>query len=390
MSCGAPAAAAVAVALCAPAWPANWEIAPRVEAGYRYNDNHRLDQPGEEVEVSGAEVDARATFRTIDPRTTFEITPRVRATHFPDERDEDYTDYLLSGLFQDVTPRRRVGVRAEATRETVVRSELRDAELDGELGVPDDPDSGRVRERADRDLLRVAPFFSYALSERYLVQFDASLLDASYSGASRGAYQDFNEYNLGAGVGVQTSERSSVLLRAFGSRYETTFDSEGYGAELRWTTDFSPTSRAYVSLGGQQTERDGGESQSGLVGGLGGRWTSQRNEFFIDLMRSVRAIGAGTIVERHQLRLGIDHAVSPRLGLQLAVRANRDEELEDVGTYPTREYASAQAGLEWRWTRFVSLRATYNYYWQEYEDEPSDASANSFLIGLVYEPKRRD
>jgi hypothetical protein len=26
--------------------------------------------------------------------------------------------------------------------------------------------------------------------------------------------------------------------------------------------------------------------------------------------------------------------------------------------------------------------------WQEYADEPSDASANGFLLGFIYEPKR--
>ena len=30
----------------------NWEIAPRVEAGYRYSDNWHLGPPGTEVEVS--------------------------------------------------------------------------------------------------------------------------------------------------------------------------------------------------------------------------------------------------------------------------------------------------------------------------------------------------
>ena len=66
---------------------------------------------------------------------------------------------------------------------------------------------------------------------------------------------------------------------------------------------------------------------------------------------------------------------------------SRDEEIED-GTYPTREYAIGEVGFEWRWQRTLSLIGSYNYRWQEYEDEPSDRDASGFLIGIVYEPKR--
>ena len=45
-------------------------------------------------------------------------------------------------------------------------------------------------------------------------------------------------------------------------------------------------------------------------------------------------------------------------------------------------------GFEWRWLRQWSLIGSYNYRWQEYEDEPSDADSSAFLIGIVYEPKR--
>jgi hypothetical protein len=46
--------------------------------------------------------------------------------------------------------------------------------------------------------------------------------------------------------------------------------------------------------------------------------------------------------------------------------------------------------LEWRFQRQFALTATYTYRWQEYSDELSDASANGFLIGIVYEPRRAD
>jgi hypothetical protein len=74
----------------------------------------------------------------------------------------------------------------------------------------------------------------------------------------------------------------------------------------------------------------------------------------------------------------------------IGVNAFRDESAEDVSTYPTRKYITAETGVEWRLNRSFSVLARYNYLWQDYDDEPSDATANGFLISLVYEPKRAD
>lgn len=376
---------------------ANWEIAPRIEGGYRYSDNYRLDLPGSEIDVSGAEADARLSFRTIDPRTNFEITPRVRATYFPDEREENSTDYFLRAIASDVTPRRRIGARADFSREDVVRSEIPGPEFEGDLGDPGVGDSGRTFQRNRRDLIRVSPYFSYDISQRLGMELRADYVDAQFDRQFENNQQDFSEFGASAGLGFQTTERSSLMLRALASQYETQFDVQAdaqayaYGAEAEWRTSFLPAAEMYVRLGGQQTESENtNESQTSVIAGLGGRWTSQRNALFLDLTRTVDPIAAGTIVERYQLRVSVDHDVSPRVALLFAARASRDEDLDEDGVYPTREYATAEAGFEWRWQRFLAVRATYNYFWQEYADEPSDASANGFLISVVYEPKRRD
>src|SRR5689334_7748019 len=86
---------------------ANWQVEPRLQAGYRYSDNYRLYPPDQEVEVSGAEADVGVTFRTVEPKTNFEITPRINSTYFPNQKDEDANNYYLDGGFSDMTPRRR-------------------------------------------------------------------------------------------------------------------------------------------------------------------------------------------------------------------------------------------------------------------------------------------
>jgi hypothetical protein len=365
---------------------ANWEIAPRLEAGYLYNDNYRLDLPGQEIDVSGAEADAAVTFRTVDPRTNFEITPRINSTYFPDERDEDSNDYYLNAGFTDVTPRRRIEVPFAYSQEDVVRSELPTAD-GGDLGQPTEGDSGRFVQRNRRDYFRLAPSFSYDISQRYRLELDAHYLQADFDNQLAGAQQDFSEFGAAAGFGFLTSQRSALLFRALASQYETTSTTDAYGGELEWNTQYSENSRAYLRVGAQETKPENGPSDSNLIFGAGGQWAGQRNTFFVDLTRSVGPVSAGTVVERHQLRLRVNHDVSQRFALRAGARLSRDEETQD-GTYPTREYAIGELGFEWRWLRTLSLTGTYNYRWQEYEDEPSDASANSFMIGLVFEPKR--
>ena len=377
----------LALAACTTASAANWEVSPRVMAGYRYSDNYRLDLPSAEVEVSGAEADVGVTFRTVDPRTNFEITPRVNATYFPDEKDEDSTDYYLTGGFSDVTPRRRLNVPFMYSDEYVVDSELPEAGEGGGLGEPEQGDSGRFIQRNRRDFFRIAPSMSYDISQRYRMELNAHYLQADFENQLPGFQQDFSEVGAGAGFGFLTSPRSALLVRGLVSQYETTTTTDAYGGEVEWNTQYSENSRAYVRVGAQQTKPERGSSDTNVIAGAGGQWASQRNTLFLDFTRSVGPVSAGTVVERHQLRIRIDHDVSQRFALRAGARLSRDEEVED-GTYPTREYAIGELGFEWRWLRQWSLIGSYNYRWQEYEDEPSDASASAFLIGIVYEPKR--
>jgi hypothetical protein len=371
---------------------ANWEVAPRVAAGYRYSDNYHVGPPGTEVEVSGGEADAQMTFRTLDPRTQIEITPRVRATYFPDEREDDSVDGYLDARFEDVTPRRRMGVDGTFSHEDVTRSELPEGGEAGgvDLGNPVEGDAGRFVEHNTRNFVRVSPFFRYDVTQRQRIDFDGYYLRADFEKQFEGAQQDFSEEGLGAGWGYQFSERSRLSLRAVGSRYETTFDTDAYGAYLQLDTNFTENSRVYVRAGAQQTEPENGESDTNVIGGVGGSWSSLRNTLFLDLTRTVEPSAAGTVVERYQLRMQIDHEVSPRVALMLGARASRSEDIRTPAVVPTRKYAAAEGGFEWRVLRNFAVTATYSYRWQEYADELSDRSANGFLVGFVYEPKRLD
>jgi hypothetical protein len=282
-----------------------------------------------------------------------------------------------------------MGVAAELAYEDVTRSELPSGdEGGGDLGNPVQGDSGRFVEHNRRNFARIAPFFRYDVTQRQVVEFDAQYARADFEKQLDGAQRDWSDTSVTAGWGYKVSERSTVMLRGLASRYETVFDSDAYGAYLQWDTQYSETQRFYVRLGAQQTEPESGQSETNVLAGVGGSWDTPRNRLFVDLTRTIEPVSAGTVVERYQLRMQINHDVSPRVSLLLAARGARDEDVANTGTFPTRKYAAAEGGFEWRVLRNFAVTATYGYRWQEYADELSDRSANTFLIGLVYEPKR--
>jgi hypothetical protein len=115
---------------------------------------------------------------------------------------------------------------------------------------------------------------------------------------------------------------------------------------------------------------------------------SERNHLFLDLTRTVDAVSAGAVVERMQLRFRLNHDISERISMLLGVRAIRDEGMADNSNYPQRDYATGEAGLEWRVQRSLAFSATYTYRWQDDDRLPTDVSANGFMLGVTYEPRR--
>src|SRR5690348_6482927 len=87
-------AACVLGALGAVPATADWELNPRLEAGYLYDDNYRLGTSGNEVNVSGPLLDAEMEWRALTQTSEFTFAPRVRATYFPNAQDLDSVDYF--------------------------------------------------------------------------------------------------------------------------------------------------------------------------------------------------------------------------------------------------------------------------------------------------------
>jgi hypothetical protein len=370
----------------------SWEFDPRLQLGYEFNDNYRLDFPGNEIDVSGGLLDARLPVRLATPTRNVELSPRVRATLFPDEPDEDSTDYFFGGMFEQRTQRQVFGIDGSWSRQDVVRSELPNTEVDGNLGEPTTADAGRATFRNTRDQFRVQPYWHYDLSQRNRVEAGAYHLNADFENdvaAGEFIQQDFKDTGLYAGWGYAYTQRSRLTFRGRASRYETTFDSEAFGAEVEWRSDYTQNANIYLRVGSQKTEQDrvGGWSDTSIIAGAGGRWNWPTTNLFADLTRSVGPNASGSVIARNELRLRVSRAVRPRFSIIAGARASRDEAI-DTSTFPDRDYLTGEVGFDWRFTRAWSLMGEYRYIWQEYSDEPSDTASNAITLGIVYQPGR--
>jgi hypothetical protein len=386
--------AGVLGALAAPSLAADWEMNPRIEAGYLYDNNYRLASEGSETTVTGPMLDAQLEWRALTPTSEFSLIPRVRATYFPDESDLDAIDYFTTLDWQRRGQRVNTRLRGEFSQLDIISSEHPDVDAGGGLGEPDFGDSGRVLVENERLYMSVRPSMDFDISQRRNLQFGVGYTDVSFDEQLFGAQVDYTVTDALAGLMTRLNQRSNLTVRVRGARYELESrlePSTGYGAELQWDRTTAAETRSYLRLGAQNVELLNGDKETAWLAGAGVNFLMGRNELFLDLARNVGPSSAGTLVTRDQLRLRWTRAFTPRLNLLAGVRATRDEDVEDTQftLFDERSYAIGDLGLQWRWQEEYSLRVAYEYTWQEYAESTTNASSSAAMISVTYEPLQR-
>jgi hypothetical protein len=373
---------------------ADWELNPRVEAGYLFDDNYRLTQPGTEIEVQGPLLDAALEMRARNPAGEFSFTPRVRATYFPDQQDLDTVDYFANLDWQHRGQRLNTEIVGEFAEQDVVNSEQPDAEVppDAGLGQGDIGDSGRVLVKNRRTRGTVRPTFEYELSARRSIEFGGDFSDVGYDRVIPGAQVDYQNYGVYGGLVTRLTPTASLSARLRGARYdiETQGDSTSYGAELQWDTRNAADTRKYLRVGAQSVELVNGEKETAWLAGGGLSALVGRNTLFVDLSRNVGPSSAGIVVTRDQLRFRWNFDMTPRLAFLAGIRGTHDDDIDPDSIFRARSYVTGDVGVQWRWQEEFSVRFAYDYTWQEFDDQLTDAAtSNGARISFLYQPLQR-
>jgi hypothetical protein len=143
-------------------------IAPDIRVGGHIDDNARLREGDEgQIEISGGFIDLALLAQWRTPTSETQLRPRVRSARYPGDEDEDRDDLYLDFSTRSTGQRTQWILRGNYAKEEVIRGgNTRVDFADPDLDVPEDGETGRIDERRDRDLWRIAPSFSYELSER--------------------------------------------------------------------------------------------------------------------------------------------------------------------------------------------------------------------------------
>jgi hypothetical protein len=390
---------AAALALSCAATAADWEMNPTVEAGYLFDDNYRLAQPGNEIEVQGPVADAALEFRARNPAGEFSFTPRIRATYFPDQQELDTVDYFALLYWLNQGQRLRTEVRGDFSQQDIVNSEQPDAEVpgggtDAGLGEADFGDAGRVFIPNRRTRGSVRPTLEYELSTRRSLEFGANATAVTFDEEIPGAQVDYNNYDVTAGLVTRVTPVSSFTVRARGAQFDidSAADSTSYGAELQWDTRSASERRTFLRAGAQRVDFRDGDSATAWLAGAGVSMPIGRNQLFFDLSRSVGPSSSGAVITRDQLRMRWSRDLTPRVALLAGVRGTHDEDVDEDSLFQPRSYATGDIGLQWRWEEEFSLRVAYDYTWQEFDDTLLDqeaATSSGAMVSVLYQPLNR-
>ena len=384
-----------------------WIFDPRIEVQGIYNDNNRLTAVrGEEIEVHGAAIDALAAFRKESQTNTFEATPHIRSSRYPNASSEDSTDYYFDLNETHKTQRTVTTVYAGFADESVVTSDLPVADFPGiNLGQTVSGDDGRISVRNRRRQISFLPTFEFNWTERRHLTFTAHYVDTSYDNTlfEQVGYKD---YGATAGIKWNTSQRTTFEVAAVGSQFspdDSSPDSTTTGLYGEWRMAPSQITTYYFRVGGNRVEHDttfpatvtapattSRVSSSSFNGGAGVAWNFQLTRVLFDVLRSASPSSQGAVVNRSELRFSLNRDFSPRITGFLGLRGIRTSGLQQAGFADVRgrKYYTGRTGFEWHMTRSYSLEGAYEYRWQKFEGDPTDASSNGVTLSVVYQPRR--
>ena len=388
-------AAAVVAALAGTvANAADWELNPRVEAGYLYDDNYRLTPPGTEVAVQGPLADAQVEMRARTPQGEFSFTPRVSATYFPDHQDLDAIDYFGTLFWQHRGQRVTTEIHGDYSQQDVVNSEQPHAEVpvDSGLGEGGTDDAGIAFLPNRRQRAAVRPVIDFEMSQKNSLRLAANYADVTFDEQFFGAQQDYQSGDISAALVTRITPVSSLTVRLRAAQYdiETLGDSRSQGAEVQWDTTTASEMETFVRVGAQNVKFEDGTKENAWLAGAGVNMPFGRNQLFADLVRSVGPSSAGRIITRDQLRVRWQRDFTPRLAFLLGVRGTHDEDISEVTNFRPRTYATGDIGLQWRWEEEFSLLMAYDYTWQKFDQSATDpATSSGASISVIYQPLQR-
>jgi hypothetical protein len=392
---------ATLVCAAADSFAADWSFDPKIALSGEYDDNNRLtDVRGNEVEVTGAKIDAELAISGQTPLTSFVLRPRLRSTFYPGEEQDEANDQFLRLDVRHEGTRLSSYLEGDYSRVVTLGSYFPESRIVDDDGLGNPPPGTGVGEgdssnREDR--LWVQPGVEYEFSERHSVGLALSYLDVSYDLEVSGDRQSYSSSAADAEYRFKTSRTGSVAVLVAVGEYEPEVgDSRStYSIKGEWASRPTETAELYVRGGAMYVESTPdvvtGDSswETGFSGGAGVRWKFEVTDVFLDANHYLDPNSSGDLVARTQVRAQVSRKLSPVTTVSFGARGIDDSGAPGDESRPGRKYVTADAGIRWRMTPQIALFGLYQYRWKERDDAVNDAQSNALSIGVVWEPTRQ-
>jgi len=371
----------------------DWRFEPVIRVGGEYDDNASLNvTTGNEVELSGYLLDARADIFYSSPTTKFFLQPRARLRNYPDEPAYDSDDYFLRSNLSHKGELNTLGFRVNFDRQSVRTAERSDVDL--EVDDPDeitDDDSGRTFLFGTRNKWRLSPYWDYQFSNVSSIGVDFDYFDVSYEDIVANSLQDYTDARLNLNYRRSFSSLTTGVLTVTGRRFDTTAaqrDINSYGVMLGFERKMSEKTRLTVMIGAEEIDQSELDSDPEVVGYVTLVRNLERTRMFAQYRRSIQGSGSGRLSVRDFVNINFLRRLNRKISAGIGVRAYRSRGTGASLSFDDREYVQIGTSLVWYLTKAFVIEADYNYTILDRDNSLTDRSkSNRVILWFVYQPK---
>ena len=373
-----------------PAAHAQWSFEPAISAGFQYDDNLNLNSsPGADTSDESYAVEVEAVIANKSELSEFKIIPRLSWNRFNDFSSLDSDDQFVRFDYSYTGQKSKFRFRGNYSDETVRTAERLDSDLDIEdlIEVPSD-DSGVVLGNADRQRIRLLPYWSNQMTQKSLIGIQLEYSDVSYDGELAVTRNDYK--NSGALVFYEhtLSPRNKFVLGGSVHRYESEGDTEdntGYSFTAGLRRAISETTALNLNVGVDSTEDDVGDDQENVVGDISLTRRFETTKFLAAYRRNISGGGSGNQSVRDTVILNLTRELGERSKLGIGVRAYQTESLDNDATgFDERDYLQLRALYTLNITRKFAVDFDYRYTDIDRESIPGSEDSNRFNLWFRY------
>ena len=381
-----------AITLSADCYAAEWKIDPTIRLRTGYNDNIRINVDNE---LSSSEVTLipSAVFSVETPRSGLSGKLRFDFRRFleADNLDDNNVRFEVDSFYK--MERSEVGFDVDLVRDTTLDSQLEE--------------TGLVFDRVNRLLKRANPTWTYNLSDRTSLETGYTFTDVDYEKADTG-FVDYTSHNVELSLNRVINERTFATITLGSSLTDNDNDVRSIFSYLQVGANyqFSDTFSGSLFVGVRRTSSEfkqqipifaGGAfvgfapitnniENSNWGGVFNGSLTKrfERGSTSISASRDITNTISGVLFEVTRLNWTNNYKFSETLSTDLNIALYSSKDDSDLTTSENREYYDVNPRLNWDFSQFWRISASYRYKNQVFDRSNSNATQNVANLTLTY------